>query len=73
MRGFIADEPLPTCEYCGNHLNINVHRAMTAYPFDGEKNSIDDPNKDLTLCDSCWEDYKEYWADMWREYYANIL
>lgn len=46
--------------------------AMTAYHFDGQMGSEEDPNKPMALCDSCWEDYREYWQSKWNEYYSSL-
>lgn len=55
------------CERCQTRslvLNIAVRPSMTAYH---------DPalNKPPLLCDSCAEDYFEYWNNQWAEYNAS--
>jgi len=53
--------PLPSdCEGC-----VKWRNAMTAYDYSGEKNTIDDPNRDVLLCDKHWQDYEYYWNDQW--------
>lgn len=34
---------------------------------------IDDELNYVTICDSCYEKEREYWDDMWREYYAGCM
>lgn len=49
-----------------------IRKAMTAYHFEGELNSPEDPNKDFYACDNHYEQYYEYWKMMWDEYYSNV-
>lgn len=59
---------LPTCEYCAAHGAQKI-RAMTAYHWDGKS---EDPNRDLTLCVDCADEYLEYWQERWDDYYSDI-
>lgn len=52
---------------------VQVRGAMTAYHFEGVLNSPEDPNRDLTLCEACWEEYYDYWQERWDEYYSGQL
>jgi len=67
-----------TCRYCEENPNgecegeIRVRHAMTAYHFEGEKNSPEDPNRDFYACDSCYAAYVEHWTWMWEEYYNSV-
>lgn len=63
------------CEYakhqdqtCDCKGEVAVHEAMTAYHFEGCPNSPGDPNRDLTLCEAHWEEYRAHWQSMWDEY-----
>ena len=53
-------------EWCSSGDALVV-KAMTAYPWDG---GGEDPNRDRVLCANCAREYREYWSDMWAEYYA---
>ena len=54
------------CEYCGEP-DAKIVKAMTAYHFEGERNSPEDPNRDLTLCEQCKWEYEDHWEEMWAE------
>ena len=63
------------CEYeeeghCSGEIR-NCH-AMTAYHFEGIKNSPEDPNKDFIACDGHYEDYAQHWQEQWDEYYGMV-
>ena len=34
---------------------------------------VDDERNWVFLCNECNKRNEEYWADMWREYYASVL
>jgi hypothetical protein len=53
---------------CGG--DIKLRKAMTAYHFEGEKNSEEDPNRDFYACEDCYKEYTDHWTWMWDEYYA---
>lgn len=60
-----------TCEgLCTRTCLVQWRPAQTCYPWDGEG---ENPNRSLCLCDECWAEYKEYWDDMWADYYAGRL
>lgn len=67
------------CENCGSCENVAIIPAMTAYGGYAEKTRWDallereppDPNPEQVLCGDCATEYKEYWDEMWREYYAS--
>jgi hypothetical protein len=69
---FIADQPLLKCEACGTTLGVHMHPSMTAYHFEGEIGSPEDPNRPLPLCDNCGEDYRTFWESQWQEYWASV-
>jgi hypothetical protein len=50
---------------------VKLHQSMTAYHFEGEKNSAEDPNKDFYCCDAHYKEYEAFWQDMWDEYRAS--
>lgn len=58
-------------EGCGG--SIHLRGAMTRYAFDGVPNSLEDPNRDLLLCENHWKEYESHWNDMWDGYYAGLL
>lgn len=67
-----------TCEYYDNPEypcsgEVKLRKSMTAYCFDGVKNSPEDPNKDFYCCDEHYKDYYDYWKEQWDEYYSQIL
>jgi len=62
-------EDHPYCECKGE---IKIRKAMTAYHFEGVKNSPEDPNRDFTACEEHYEAYVEHWTEMWNEYYSSI-
>ena len=51
---------------------VELHGAMTAYHYEGEKNGSDDPNKDFYACERHYDDYYTYWREQWDEYYSTI-
>jgi hypothetical protein len=68
----IADDfRVVRCEHCGS-VPASTRPAMTAYYFDGEIGSENDPNKPVTLCQECMTDYVDYWVAMWSEYYNAV-
>jgi hypothetical protein len=58
----------PTC--CEGE--VKLRHAMTAYHFEGVKNSPEDPNRDFYACEGCYQAYVEYWQYMWDEYYSSV-
>lgn len=57
------------CERCCSVKDISSVQAMTCYV----KTGSEDPNKPLMLCSSCAEQYKDYWAEKWRDYYDGLV
>ena len=60
------------CEYksgeiwCGDcRGEVKFRKSMTAYHFEGKKNSLDDPNRQFMACDGHYEEYVAHWRDMW--------
>lgn len=70
---------MPDCEYkddpswieCGGE--VKVRPAMTAYVYEGPENAPEDPNRDFAACENHYTAYLEYWDEMWKEYWSNIL
>jgi hypothetical protein len=56
------------CEYCGNKSGIKFESSRTAYAWDGEFNSINDPNRNKLLCRKCAKLHHEFWDIMWLKY-----
>lgn len=72
---FIADQiatfvPLQ-CEGCHVSENLDVTSARTAYNWDGKSDF--NPNHPRLLCPPCTKEHHEYWDEMWRDYYANLM
>lgn len=57
------------CEGC-NKIGAKYCPAMTAYHWD-KKTSDVDPNRDVFLCDMCYQRYVEHWSEMWAEYQSS--
>ena len=49
---------------CGKYKAIKF-RARTFYSNEGDNWRI--------LCPKCQEECKEYWNDMWKDYYNSVL
>jgi hypothetical protein len=67
------------CEYNHPHNpegpcegEVKVRSSMTQYVFDGVKNSPEDPNRDFQACEYHYQCYREYWNEMWNDYYSMI-
>tara|TARA_Y100000034_G_scaffold121012_1_gene164707 strand:- start:510 stop:713 length:204 start_codon:yes stop_codon:yes gene_type:complete len=58
-----------SCEHCGDG-QAEPRPAMTAYHWDGKE---EDPNRNLLLCDHCYQGYRDYWTERWAEYYSGLL
>jgi hypothetical protein len=61
----------PRAEPCRGKTELRT--AMTKYHFEGEINSSEDPNKDFYACEEHYEDYCQYWQEMWNEYWRSVL
>lgn len=76
------------CLYCEKvSEDVTLVHAMTAYSHDmcehedclrnEEMRRLcyydRNPNKDLLLCASCAEDYREFWNEQWNNYYRGLL
>lgn len=54
------------CPMCGEECDsVKRRRQNTRYAND-EQNYV-------TTCKTCFEEIQEHWADMWSDYYSNIL
>lgn len=51
---------------------VKPRPSMTAYYWDKEKVK-EDPNRDVILCENCWMEYYDYWAERWDEYYGGRM
>ena len=58
------------CEDCGSKEDVYWQPSLTRYYWDGWG---ENPNRPMKLCNSCAEEYKSYWKEMWSEYYANCM
>ena len=57
------------CDWC--KMNPAQYRpSMTAYHWDNKEDL--DPNRDVFLCGLCYEEYSNYWTEMWAEYNNSI-
>jgi hypothetical protein len=65
VRG-IGKPAVRPCWHCGTFERVLYWPAMTAYAFDGEVNSDEDPNRDHEMCVHCY--YSKYWQEKWDEY-----
>lgn len=61
------DNPFGPCEG-----KVELRHAMTAYHFEGERNSPEDPNKDFLCCEMHYEEYCKHWKEQWDEYYSMV-
>ncbi len=58
---------------CDCKNDIKWVEAMTCYPWNIDKEPLEDPNRQLFLCHQCDKLYVEHWEDMWSEYRAGLL
>jgi hypothetical protein len=72
MREIAKEEDKLVCECCGTRFSVTRDHRGTAYAYDGDVDDADNPNM-ATLCQACWVVEREYWAEMWREYYGGRL
>ncbi len=63
----------PICEHCRSICGLRLESSRTRYPFDGEWDSKNDPNRHQLLCRRCAEHHHEHWDDMWADYNAGRL
>jgi len=59
------------CEDCGSTEGVELEAGRSAYNFDGESGSIEDPNRGLMLCREHARQHHDYWDAMWDEYNAS--
>ena len=59
------------CEYCGITEGVELEDGRTAYHFEGEQGSVEDPNRGQMLCREHARAHHEHWDAMWDEYYAS--
>lgn len=69
IHGFLTGNK---CEYCDTQDflgrcrgEVKKRGAMTAYHFEGVRDSKEDPNRRFMACDEHHEQYVEHWTDMW--------
>lgn len=67
------------CCHCGSREGVKMEPSYTMYEvpvptrYDRALEELPlDPNRERPLCHPCAKDHKEYWAEMWREYYSNL-
>jgi len=58
---------------CDNKEKVEWTPAMTRYSWDIDKYPLEDPNRDLFLCEKCVEEYFTEWDYRWDEYYGGLL
>ena len=61
------------CLCCTRTEGVEMENSRTAYHFEGELGSLDDPNKPIPLCRPCAEEHHMHWDDMWAEWRAGLL
>ncbi len=68
----LEEEDKMICEYEGHNGEcsgkVTSRGSMTAYHFEGVRNSEEDPNRDFVACDLHYEDYYSFWKEQWDEY-----
>jgi hypothetical protein len=69
-RKFRQTAPPMVCVCCLSTEGVALEPSRTAYHFEGERGSPDDPNRPVPLCRPCAEEYHAYWDERWAEYYA---
>lgn len=60
------------CENCETAEGTKLRPARTSYHYEGD-DPDKDPNRDWMGCDVCDEQDREYWDEMWAEYYSGRL
>ena len=58
---------------CGNRKDVKWTPSRTFYPWNIDKEPLENPNRNIFLCGECEIGYNEYWDEMWNEYYAGRL
>jgi hypothetical protein len=70
-------EELGSCEgfegKCENKQDIEWTPARTFYSWNVDEEPLEDPNRDIFLCDNCYKGYNDYWDETWKEYNAGRL
>lgn len=61
----------PKCEFCASTQGLKLESSRTAYPWEGQFDSPDDPNRNKLLCRHCAKEHHEYWDAMWKDYYSS--
>jgi len=61
------------CESCDATEGVKLRPARTAYHWEGDENSDDNPNRDWMGCETCDQLDEEYWDEMWSEYNSGRL
>jgi sucrose-6-phosphate hydrolase SacC (GH32 family) len=61
------------CEACGTTEGVEREDARTAYHFEGEVGSFEDPNRGVMLCRDHAAMHHAYWDEMWAEYHSGRL
>jgi hypothetical protein len=68
----IAIEERRGCERCGSAAGVSRGPRGCAYHYEGTEGDANDPNY-ANLCPPCWVEEREYWDEMWKEYYSGRL
>lgn len=68
----IAQDEGRGCQRCGTTIGCSWDHRGTAYVTDLPIDDHNNPNMAF-LCDLCWMEEREYWDEMWQEYYRGLL
>jgi hypothetical protein len=53
--------------------NVSWIPSMSHYYWDIDKFPLEDPNRDLFLCENCAKLFNEHWQEKWEEYYNGCM
>ena len=60
------------CLRCGRRWGCHIYPARSQYVR--QDGSLDErKNVPVWLCPVCFEEYTEYWDELWQEYYTGLL
>lgn len=59
------------CEYKGCDAPAAIRHSMTCY-VDENGHATEAMNPKPVLCEEHWEEYREYWQNMWDEYHSGL-
>lgn len=67
-RKFRKPEARLQCEACEGFDEVMMEDSRTMYPWDGDADDPNNPNRDIALCSTCAKSHHEYWDDRWAQY-----